>query len=213
MEKAGLRVDVWATPPAYTGRPAITLTEGQATAALPQFSILTVQISGASFDDAVSYLPLGAQRPAPLQAKPMQDGSGGPHRESFEVRLDKDGVLAVGNRAYPIRLLPDRPPHIEFDGKPRRTVNGALEIRFKAKDDYRLKMARADIVPLDLPPQATPLFDLPDDPLDLPGTARVRSRASPRATSPTIHWPARGSGSRFWPKTTPDRPGAVRPST
>ncbi len=172
MEKAGLRVDVWATPPAYTGRPAITLTEGQATAALPQFSILTVQISGASFDDAVSYLPLGAQRPAPLQAKPMQDGSGGPHRESFEVRLDKDGVLAVGNRAYPIRLLPDRPPHIEFDGKPRRTVNGALEIRFKAKDDYRLKMARADIVPLDLPPQATPLFDLPDDPLDLPGTGK-----------------------------------------
>ena len=51
---------------------------------------------------------------------------------------------------------------------PRRAINGALEIAFTAKDDYGLREAHAEIMPIEQQPGATPLYALPDYKLDLP---------------------------------------------
>lgn len=169
--EAGLRVDVWVTPPGYTGKPAITLAADAKQPQVPQFSTLTVRLSGNGDPGSVNFVPVNGQKPVALKADVAKPADAqAPPKEtarSFSLRLETDGQLNVDGRSYTLALIPDESPRIEFDGKPRRTVNGALEIRFKASDDYGLKSARADIVPLDQPPQAEPLFPLPEFPLDV----------------------------------------------
>ena len=168
---AGSRIDVWITPPGYTARPAITLSADAASARVPQYSMLTVRLSGEGGATPVTFTPKGTDKSVPLAAK---EGAGkalgaqpGALSTTFELKLSTDGTVNAEGRTYQIALIPDQPPRITFDGKPRRTVNGALEIRFKAHDDYGLASARADIVPLDQLPQAQPLFPLPEFPLDV----------------------------------------------
>ena len=168
-ETAGLRIDVWVSPPSYTGKPSITLAEGAKTPPVPQFSEVSVRLSGGTETAPVLFTP--ATGGAAIALKPQAPAKGeavAMEAQSYRLKLETDGALSVGGRSYPLTLIPDEAPKIAFDGQPRRTVNGALEIKFKASDDYGLKSARADIVPLDQPPQALPLFPLPDYPLDLP---------------------------------------------
>lgn len=169
-QEAGLRADVWVTPPGYTGKPALTLSAEGKQPPVPQFSTLTVRLSGSGDPGPVTFSagPDGkAVTLKPDAPKSTEAGAENAAARSFSLRLETDGKLAVDGRIYTLALIPDAAPRIVFDGKPRRTVNGALEIRFKASDDYGLKSARADIVPLDQPPQAEPLFPLPEFPLDL----------------------------------------------
>lgn len=169
VQTAGLRVDIWVTPPPYTAKPAITLTDGGKIPPLPQFSDLRVRISGGKVGSPVLFRPERAGDPVPLKPQATGKGDATPaDTETFALKLETDGLLEVDGHSYPLRLTPDTAPQIAFDGMPRRSVNGALEIRFKASDDYGLKSARADIVPLDRPLDAQPLFPLPDYPLDLP---------------------------------------------
>ncbi|MBB4065119.1 TIGR02302 family protein [Gellertiella hungarica] len=170
VNEAGLRVDVWVTPPSYTNKPAMTLAADKGPVPVPRFSQLSVRASGEATDGAVTYRPAGSERTVPLSPeKPASGPKGSPAEGSvFKLKLETDGELEAFGQAFSIRLIPDEPPRIAFDGKPRRTVTGALEIRFKAHDDYGIERARVDIVPLEQPPQARPLFPLPEFPLDLP---------------------------------------------
>lgn len=169
---AGLRMDVWVTPPAYTNKPALTLSADGKPVTVPQFSELAIRISGGEPGGPVVFTPANGGKPVTLSAEKGrisadQPAAGG--ALAYKLKLDSAGELAAGDTRYPIALLADEPPRISFDGKPRRTVTGALEIRFKGHDDYGLESARADIVPLDQPPQALPLYPLPEFPLDSPG--------------------------------------------
>lgn len=165
---AGARTDIWVTPPAYTGKPALTLKDGEPASAIPQFSMLTVRTSGEARGETVRFLPAGLPEAQDLAAaKAVQEGV-----QSLSMKLVRDGALLIGDRRIDIRLLPDQPPRIAFDGDPRRSANGALEIRFKATDDYGLKTARAEIMPVEENPGAEPLFPLPDYPIDLPAQTR-----------------------------------------
>ncbi|MEK1927885.1 MAG: TIGR02302 family protein [Rhizobium giardinii] len=189
--KPDVRIDAWVTPPAYTGRAPVFLTgrQGSEQASdsteplrVPQFSELTVRITSGGKATAVTYHEDGAGEPlvvpaaeakpsevqkATAQALPADPAK--PGSETHVLKITKDGRLAVGGETWAFTVIPDSVPDIAFDGIPRPTGNGALEIGFAARDDYGIQDAWAEITPLDKPEAgARPLYPLPEYRLDLP---------------------------------------------
>ncbi len=187
-----VRIDAWVTPPAHTSRAPVFLTgNGQGVAEepakgeirIPQFSELTVRVTGGSGDEPVSYQVTGekdATAIRPDEDKPKAEKADGtksaPKAEvaavagakTMHYKILKGGTLTVGDRTWAFGVIPDRVPEIAFDGIPKKTVAAALEISFIAKDDYGLQEARAEIVPIEEAKDARPLYPLPEYRLDLP---------------------------------------------
>ena len=190
-----LRIDAWLTPPSYTGKAPIFLTGSQAArldaVSVPQNSALAVRVTGGEGGEAVVFTPKesgepvilaneapkpapgadglqAVQPPAPPAAAPVAGGPQlAPRNYAFNVR--ESGSLTANGETWTFTIIPDRPPEIVFDGQPKRTVNGALEIAFKGKDDYGIREAQALIEPADpQDPAATALYPLPEYRLDLP---------------------------------------------
>lgn len=189
-----LRVDAWITPPAYTGRAPVFLTrrdsgeDGGAPpkVSVPQHSRMTIRVSGGSGEERVLFQPVEEMEAVPLGAAKADSSADRPASEAvqttgqtYEAELAQSGVLAVGPNRWTIDVTPDVPPQIAFDGTPRRSVNGALEITFKGHDDYGLVEAHAEIEPTVVEPDATPLYPTPEYKLDLPR----RSPRDPKGTS------------------------------
>ncbi|MGE6782438.1 TIGR02302 family protein [Ensifer adhaerens] len=196
IEAANLRVDAWVTPPPYTGRAPVFLTGRPETAAageeepgaitIPQFSDITVRITGTGADARVSYAETGASEPVAIPVVGAEDNEKQTEPKAAEVpppdparsaatvrnhvyKVVKDGELVVGSQRWAFKITPDGVPQIAFDGIPRPTVNAALEISFVASDDYGVAQAFAEIKPLDAPPEGVrALYPLPEYRLDLP---------------------------------------------
>jgi uncharacterized protein (TIGR02302 family) len=190
-----VRIDAWVTPPAHTSRAPIFLTgngQGQPAEAakdeirIPQFSELTVRVTGGSGDEQVNYQAAGEAAATvirPEEEKPKDEKVGASKTEAkvpaaavgdartMRYKIVKDGTLTVDGRNWAFSVIPDRVPEIAFDGIPKKTVASALEISFIAKDDYGLQEAHAEIVPVDRPKDARPLYPLPEYRLDLPRRA------------------------------------------
>jgi len=186
-----VRIDAWVTPPSYTGRAPVYLTATgteQAPINVPQFSNLTVRVSGGQADEKVvfkkengeakeiaaekqaSQQPLGAPQ-QPQQPQPQQTAAGEtpvPAAQTHLMKLEENGALQVNGRSWTFNVIPDKAPEIAFDGIPKATVNGALEIKFTAKDDYGIQEAHAEILPVETDPAAKPLYPLPDFRLEIP---------------------------------------------
>ncbi|OJU90151.1 MAG: TIGR02302 family protein [Shinella sp. 65-6] len=195
-----MRIDAWVTPPAHTSRAPVSLTgntQGEASAAaegeirIPQFSELTVRVTGGSGDEDVSYQATGeatATAIRPAAEKPKGENAGGAMGDgkaasvngarTMQYKILKDGTLTVDGRAWTFAVIPDRVPEIAFDGIPKKTVASALEISFIAKDDYGLQEAHAEIVPVDQPKDARPLYPPPEYRLDLPRRAAREAKGT-----------------------------------
>lgn len=177
--RAGLRIDAWITPPTYTGRAPVTMaaaTPEAAPVSVPQFSALTVRISGAGdlLDAApvVSFAKAEETGPALVLAPKPDGGDAAAAPEGagalvYQLKLMQGGQLDIDGLRWPIAVVADAAPTIDFDGPPRRSVNGALEIRFKGTDDYGVASAIAEIRPVGADPAARPLFAPPDIRLDI----------------------------------------------
>lgn len=182
-----VRIDAWVTPPSYTGRPPIYLTADgseQAPIGIPQFSNLTVRVSGGQSTEKVIFRKADGEsqeiaiqednRPqqatASVNAEQASGAATAPQlmAQTHIMKLEEDGALQANGRTWSFDVLPDKAPEIAFDGMPRRAVNGALEIGFTVKDDYGVQEARAEIVPVESDPAATPLYSLPEFRLDIP---------------------------------------------
>ncbi|MBB5664523.1 uncharacterized protein (TIGR02302 family) [Rhizobium leguminosarum] len=195
-----VRIDAWVTPPSYTGRAPVYLTADgseQAPIGIPQFSGLTVRVSGGKTAEKVVFRKANGQaQDIALQAdtKPQQAVSGSePPKtaptsqastgqaptdqaatnqalvaQTHVMKLEENGALEVNGRRWSFDVLPDKAPEIAFDGLPKPSVNGALEIGFTVRDDYGVQEAHAEIVPLENDPTATPLYPLPEYRLDIP---------------------------------------------
>lgn len=161
---AGMRLDAWITPPAYTGRPPVFLTSqkpGNQSITVPESSILSVRFSGDGAKSAVTFRGSDGTDTDVIATEAVKD--------AHQFTLTDNGTLTLNGQQWPISITKDAAPVIAFEGEPKPTVNGALEIGFTAKDDYALASAMADIVPLDtLPNDARPLYPLPQYKLDLP---------------------------------------------
>ncbi|MBD9374922.1 TIGR02302 family protein [Rhizobium sp. ARZ01] len=184
-DKPDIRIDAWVTPPAHTGRAPIFLTGttevNNDPQRIPQFSELTVRITGGSGDDSVSYKPEGEEAVAirPKEAGQPSDKVAtdaiqeAPPETSLpktlHFKIVKDGTLTLDGRQWTFNIIPDRVPEIAFNGLPRKTAASALEVSFIAKDDYGIQDAHAEIIPVEPPAKdARPLYPLPDYRLDLP---------------------------------------------
>ena len=180
-----VRIDAWVTPPAHTARAPIFLTgnaEGEAEKSeirVPQFSELTVRVTGGNTGEEMRYEAAGEEsatlRP---EAEKPKDGAAASPARILHYEIVKDGRLTVGGRQWVFTVIPDRVPEIAFDGIPRRTVAAALEISFIAKDDYGLQEAHAEIMPVDEPKGARPLYPLPEYRLDLPRRAAREAKGT-----------------------------------
>lgn len=185
-----VRIDAWVTPPAHTARAPVFLTgntQGQPGEAdkdeirIPQFSELTVRVTGGSGDEPVSYQVTGeaaatairpeADKPKDEKAEARVPVAVANGAKTMRYKILKDGTLSVAGQTWTFAVIPDRVPEIAFDGIPKKTVASALEISFIAKDDYGIQEAHAEIVPVEQPKDARPLYPLPEYRLDLPRRA------------------------------------------
>lgn len=149
-----VRLDVWATPPAYTGLPPRTLLSGvnlgaQAVemlgASLPTGSRLTILISDPD-DITTSLAPMDGSVTLDLA---IDDEAPGP--SNLETRMERDAVLTIANAhdtiSIPLLVIPDTPPTIRFADEPEATSSGAMKLSYVARDDYGLTAAHAEIAP------------------------------------------------------------------
>ncbi|MBB6488409.1 TIGR02302 family protein [Rhizobium lusitanum] len=192
-----VRVDAWVTPPYYTGEAPVYLTGNVANASdnlnVPQFSELTVRVTGTSADEKVLFQTAGTDKgievpeqttnaekqasttgssPAAAQlAAPgnvVSPAADGMISRTHVLKLEKAGSLTVNGRSWTFNVVVDKPPEIAFDGIPHASASGALELGFRVKDDYGVEEAHAEIVPVESDAAATPLYGLPEYKLDVP---------------------------------------------
>ncbi|MFK7792455.1 MAG: TIGR02302 family protein [Devosiaceae bacterium] len=173
-----VRIDVWATPPAYTGLPPRTLladanfeTVGQEPhqsplgAMLPIGSRLTILLSD-PLTITSSLMPMDGSSPLDLTHNEDQPGS-------LETMLQSDATLELSARAstitIPLLITPDAPPLIRYAGEPETTAVGALTLHYHAEDDYAVISTHADVEPAnERYADATALIEAPRIDLVLP---------------------------------------------
>jgi uncharacterized protein (TIGR02302 family) len=135
---AAVSLDIWVTPPDYTGLP-------------PQF--LGAQTAGPVTVPAGSAVLAQVHGGRSVPRLKVDD-----HAADFE-RIDEDNfkgtaTLPAGKRlaveqdgrtlgSWPLRVVPDHPPFITFAKPPSRTSRMALRLDYKASDDYGVEGVQA----------------------------------------------------------------------
>jgi uncharacterized protein (TIGR02302 family) len=161
-------VEVWLTPPAYTGlapiflrAPAADPAKGEAPAQaklvkVPVGSKVLARVEGGA---GVPSLVLGG-RTEPF--KPVDETT-----YQLEDTVTAGDRLAVqqGGRAigqWAIAIIPDLPPTIAFAAPPSHTLRSALRLEYTASDDYGLAAVKAEIRRAGARPDETPIeLELP----------------------------------------------------
>ncbi|PCI05943.1 MAG: TIGR02302 family protein [Hyphomicrobiales bacterium] len=166
------RLDVWINPPAYTRKPPIYLSKrktngnGDAITA-PQNSEFYLRYVGKANIEFAFVNVDGRQIIEPSETnKNSETEFKFPLKDSGQVELSANGeVLAQ----WPISVIVDAPPTIEFTEIPSAALSGSLQLNYEMTDDYGVVSARAEIKSLlETDQQAHPLVEAPDLPLPLP---------------------------------------------
>ncbi len=164
-------VDVWITPPAYTRLPPMFLqtTDAAAQAASVQATTVQAATDPAAASSEPLRVPRGstvlAQVKGELSAPRLDLGVGsvafdalGADAEpaSFRVETVVDAAtrlaVMVDRRtiaAWPIEIVPDAPPTIDFAKPPEADASAYLAIHYAAEDDYGLVDVTAVVRRLD----------------------------------------------------------------
>ncbi|GAB6051861.1 DUF4175 domain-containing protein [Magnetospira thiophila] len=156
------RLDLWITPPDYTGLPAVHRDlAGLGPLDVPQGSQLLIQVAG-------SDMPLVLEQGG--TGLPLEDLGDGTRRGKMVLRHPGDMTLKTEDEvvaAWPLTLIIDQPPEISFAEPPEGTEQGRLNVAYRGHDDYGIR--QMDLV------------------LSLPGTdqpARRLALAPPTARDP-----------------------------
>jgi uncharacterized protein (TIGR02302 family) len=135
------RLDVWVTPPAYTGEAPIFLAAVDPKAGpfkAPVGSDVLAQVQGG---DGATELALG-------EASTKFDSIGeGTFRATGKI-LTGNRLAVVGNgsviAAWPYTLIQDQPPIVGFTRSPSETERHSLRLDYAASDDY--SVAKVEVV-------------------------------------------------------------------
>ena len=149
-------LDIWLTPPDYTGLPPQFLpkTTPEQPIAVPIGSTVLAQVHGGN----------GAPQ-LKIDGKATAFGRIDEHNFKGTATLAAGTRLAVEQDgaslgAWPITIVPDLPPRIDFVKPPQHTARGVLRLEYQASDDYGVESAKAVIVrPED--PSPPIVLDLP----------------------------------------------------
>ncbi|MDF3607665.1 DUF4175 domain-containing protein [Paracoccus sp. DMF-8] len=125
----------WAEPPAYTRRPTIylnSLPEGEALT-IPKGTTVSFRLYGEGADLQQNIGPEveGADPMAP------------------EFTAERDGVVQIAGRSFPITVQPDAAPVVQPGAAPVRRADGRLIQQFTASDDNGIAAGEA-VISLDL---------------------------------------------------------------
>lgn len=125
---AGPTWEAWATPPAYTGKPALYLNEQPAgSLTLPMGTRLQTRLYGAVGDMLLDETVSG-RTDAVAASEPAQD-----------FTITRSGDLTVSGkdgRSWAIIATPDLPPSVTAEPEIGRDANGRFTQGFSATDDY-----------------------------------------------------------------------------
>ncbi len=154
---AGVALDIWVTPPDYTGLPPMFLhpETAQQPVSVPTGSTVLAQVHGGS---AVPELALDDK------AAPFAKIDDANYKGSATIAHGKRLAVTQGGRtlgAWPITIVPDLPPTIAFAKPPSHTDRGALRLEYKATDDYGVEGVKAFVRLKDNPAAAALALDLP----------------------------------------------------
>ncbi|MCC6735249.1 MAG: TIGR02302 family protein [Bauldia sp.] len=160
------RVDAWAAPPDYTGRPPIFLTgeavRGDAPISVPEGTTIIVRTAADQRDVAVTRTVDGADTRVPAAV-----GLGaGPREHRFVLDADGGVTIRAGNEqlyAWQFTVVPDTPPTMEWTNDPPTTTQGVLRVGVAVTDDYGIATVHGEAT-LVAPPaaEARPLIGPPD---------------------------------------------------
>src|SRR5262249_35399263 len=127
------RLDVWVTPPAYTGQAPIFLAAVDPKAGplkIPQDSEVLAQIQGGK--------GAGELKMGDATARFDAIGEGTFRATGKIVTGDRLSVVQDGHElaSWPYRLIEDEPPLVAFTRPPSESERHALRIDYAASDDY-----------------------------------------------------------------------------
>lgn len=125
----------WAEPPAYTGKPAVYLNDiakGE-TLDLPEGTRITLRIYGATEGAKLTESISGG---ADVVIDAGENGFG-----ETALEVVKSGSLSLvppsgPDTGWDIAMIADEDPQVALTGDITRTVQGALQMPFEARDDY-----------------------------------------------------------------------------
>jgi uncharacterized protein (TIGR02302 family) len=144
---ANLALDVWITPPAYTRRAPVFLKRGAGDAGesaapvtVPAGSAILAQASGLK---VAPTLRVGDQATAFAALAGPATGASGEGTFRAETVIEDGERLSIEQEkrilaAWPLAVIPDNPPTVEFTGAPSRTARAHLRLDYEAGDDYGL---------------------------------------------------------------------------
>lgn len=181
---AAATLDLWITPPEYTGLPPIFLKTAAAPPAsdkkpaapppstmVPKGSLALARVNGGHGAPTLEVGPTAAAFDAVDAAtfqiqRPIESGN--------RITIAQ-GSHTLGS--WPITVVPDQPPTIAYPAPPSQSERGALRLEYLAHDDYGVTGASA-AVRLAAPPDTAPTLDRTpiELPLALPGVRPKEAR-------------------------------------
>ncbi|HXP13230.1 MAG TPA: DUF4175 family protein, partial [Stellaceae bacterium] len=153
---APVSLDVWISPPQYTGLPPQFLPPhpGPAPVKIPAGSAVLAQVHGGG---AVPELRI--DRGVTAMSRVDQSNFKGEAVIAAGSTLDiTQGYRTLGS--WPIHVVPDRPPTVEFAKPPEASARGALRLAYRAEDDYGVEGVKLLVRRPDDPDGETVTIDL-----------------------------------------------------
>lgn len=133
-------LDIWVTPPEYTGLAPQFLRPGAAeTIHIPTGSTLLAQVHGGQ---SVPSLAIDSDSRV-FDAVDKQNFRASATLTSGKQLKVTQGGTTLGS--WPIEIIPDNPPKVAFAKPPEGTTRAALRIDYQATDDYGIEAVKAVI--------------------------------------------------------------------
>lgn len=146
----GGTVDVWITPPAYTGRAPLLLRSTAEAGTVPTPDVLTLPAGSTVLAQAsgVSRPPELAVNGQRVAFQPIAGSTGVATDYRAEAAVVEGNALAIvaGRRTlaeWPIRVVADAAPEISFAAPVDATAEGLLVLSYQASDDYGVETVSA----------------------------------------------------------------------
>ncbi|WP_034453236.1 TIGR02302 family protein [Bartonella quintana] len=180
IDETSMRIDVWVTPPAYTGVAPIYLTQGETTHfAVPEGSKMVVRVVNGAGVTVKAFSEEDAHEI--LFSKKSEKTALNDPIVHFETYLERSTGLFVSSRhkqqQWHLQMIKDQHPTIHWLEKPGRILTGSLEFQYELDDDYGVTKAFVEIEPfLDQHKSADSLYKAPEIQLLLPRDGRGKMR-------------------------------------
>lgn len=144
------RLDAWATPPVYTGKPPVVLADGSneqgvRAVSVPEKSLLVVRVNGGPGAEPALRISGGeGEEDTVVKPESYQDGLA-----EYRLTLTEDRAISVSIGTFTAStwhfdLIRDKPPVIALAEEPSRTPRGSLRLGFRTEDDYGVASAEAE---------------------------------------------------------------------